>query len=194
MKIVWIIFQKWCLLSSQSSTFRISTLTQFSVIDFFPRFTIGVKDRIFKVDIFLKNMGQYNCMTADTMTSSPLIRLQRPLPPSGDAILNNENSLFWIGLFKQFLISFSKKIFDSRFKIFLFPVWLNRSLFPEKGESLYRFLICFFACFNLFVGQFWAILNRRGPWPQAILTLMTHIQGFMSHMSHSDVIYLVDRK
>ena len=111
MKIVWIIFQKWCLLSSQSSTFRISTLTQFSVIDFFPRFTIGVKDRIFKVDIFLKNMGQYNCMTADTMTSSPLIRLQRPLPPSGDAILNNENSLFWIGLFKQFLISFSKKKF-----------------------------------------------------------------------------------
>ena len=58
------------------------------------------------------------------------------------------------GLSKQFFTSFKNIFFDFWLKTFSIPVWLKHPLLPVRWESVDRFLICFYACFKLSVGQF----------------------------------------
>ena len=120
------------------------------------------------------------------MTSSPLIRLQRPLPPSGDAISKNENRTLETVFYKL-----SENIFfDFRFKNF-FISGLTKSLITS-GKVEFRRQI-----FDMFLRIFQTICRPIfSDFEPATLfsTLVTHIQGSMSHMSHNDVIYLNDRK
>ena len=120
------------------------------------------------------------------MTSSPLIRLQRPLPPSSGTISKNENKTLSTVFYKL-----SENIFfDFRLKNF-FISGLTKSLITS-GKVEFRRQI-----FDMFLRMFQTICRPifSDFEPQIrFSTLVTHIRGSMSHMSHSDVIYLTDRK
>ena len=90
------------------------------------------------------------------MTSSPLIRLQRPLPPSSGTISKNENRTLSTVFYKLFKNIF----FDFRFKNFFTSGLIKRLLHPVRVDSHFHFFTINWEWIDLHFHQKIAFLNR----------------------------------
>ena len=119
------------------------------------------------------------------MTSSPLIRLQRPLPPSSGTISKNENRTLSTVFYKLFKNIF----FDFRFKNFFTSGLIKRLLLPVRVDSHCHFFTVYLEQAVLHCHQKLVFLNRslRSQKKSSILALECD-------MTHDDVIIFEKNK